>query len=207
MPEHDWNERYRAGDTPWDDGQPEARLVELVLRGELEPCRVLEAGCGTGTNAVWLAERGFDVVGCDLSPLALERATARAADAGVTVPFHARNLLEDEVPGAPFELVFDRGVFHVFDAAEDRARFAAAVASALGPGGRWLTLAGSTEGPARDHGPPRRTVRDLAEAIEPELEMVWMRATSFAADLPSPAAAWFSLWRRRAVAAQPSTGS
>jgi methyl halide transferase len=62
---------------PWDIGQPEPLLVEFVTSGGVSPAPTLEIGAGTGTNAIWLAERGFDVVGVDVSPLAVERAHAK----------------------------------------------------------------------------------------------------------------------------------
>jgi hypothetical protein len=108
-------------------------------------------------------------------------------------------------PGA-FDLVFDRGCFHVFEEAEEQARFAAHVAAALAPGGRWLSLIGSTEGPPREMGPPRRTAREILGAIEPVLELLALRSAEF--DLrvaPQPPKAWFCLSGRRSVAAQPST--
>ena len=50
----------------------------MSLRGRIQPIRTLEIGAGTGTNSIWLAEIGFDVLGVDgdLDPLAVERATA-----------------------------------------------------------------------------------------------------------------------------------
>jgi SAM-dependent methyltransferase len=77
MPQNDWNSRYAAGDLPWDTGHPTRNLVELVEGGTVPAGRALEIGCGTGTNALWLAGRGFDVLGVDLSPLAIERALAK----------------------------------------------------------------------------------------------------------------------------------
>jgi SAM-dependent methyltransferase len=205
----DWNQNYAAQETPWDTGEPDAHLVELFEAGELPAGRVLEVGCGTGTNALWLAQRGFDVTATDLAPLAIEKAEAKrpaaGLPAGARVRFAVADFLTDAPAGAPFDLVFDRGVFHVFDEASVRARFAERAASALRVGGRWLSLAGSTEGPARDHGPPRRSARDLVAAVEPHLALVSLRATRFAADLPSPALAWAMLAERREVPAQPST--
>ncbi|HLU66750.1 MAG TPA: hypothetical protein VKZ63_10765, partial [Kofleriaceae bacterium] len=105
----------------------------------------------------------------------------------------------------PFDLVFDRGCFHVFDEPADRQRFAEKVAACLGPDGMWLSLIGSTEGPPRDHGPPRRSARDIASAVEPSLAIVELRAIEFDLNLPIQADAWLLLARRRAVPAQPST--
>jgi SAM-dependent methyltransferase len=205
MPHPDWNERYQDADTPWDTGEPDVHLVEFVHSGAVRPGRALDVGCGTGTNAIWLAGQGFSVLGVDLAPLAIEQARAKAAGAKLECRFESLDFLNDRVPGGPFDLVFDRGCFHVFDEAAERERFAEHVASELAPGGRWLSLVGSTEGPARDWGPPRRTLRDVAEAIEPALEILELRSVEFRANLPGPAAAWLCFSRPREVPAQPSS--
>lgn len=204
MAHPDWNESYARGELPWDTGVPDEQLVELVQGGVIAPGRALEVGCGTGTNAVWLAQQGFDVLGVDLAPLAVEKARARAAGAA-RCRFEVRDFVDGEPPGGPFDFVFDRGCFHVFDEAETRARFAGRVAALLAPGGRWLSLVGSTEGGPRDGGPPRRSARDVVAAVEPVLELVELRSMVFAAKLESPPAAWRCLWRRRDQPAQPST--
>lgn len=200
-----WEESYRTGEAPWDVGVPDEHLVALVEGGRVAAGRALEIGCGTGTNARWLAERGFSVVALDLTPLAIDKAKAAPQPTGGSVELHRLDFLQDEVPGGPFDFAFDRGCFHTFDEPSDRARFAARVAELLGPEGLWLSLIGSTEGPARDFGPPRRSMRDIAEAVEPSLELVELRAIVFHANTPSPPAAWLSLARRRTVPAQPST--
>ena len=205
MSTRNWNEHYATENTPWDSGAPDPHLVELVERGELALERLLEIGCGTGTNALWLAERGFDVTALDLAPLAIERAEAKAAAAGARARFLVHDILAAPAPGGPYDLAFDRGVLHVFDEAADRARFAERVVAALRVGGRWLCLAGSTEGPERDHGSPRRSAREIVEAVEPSLEIVALRSSEFSDGLPSTVRAWLLLARRRAIPAQPST--
>ncbi|MCX4243877.1 class I SAM-dependent methyltransferase [Paraliomyxa miuraensis] len=205
MSARDWDAHYATDDLPWDTGEPDPHLVALVEGGTLAPCRVLEVGCGTGTNALWLCERGFEVTGIDVASRAIAKAEQKARVAGTRVEFATVDFLHAQVPGGDYELVFDRGVFHVFDDASDQARFAERVASVLRPQGRWLSLAGSTEGPPRDHGPPRRSALDIAMAVEPSLELLELRSIEFAANLPSPAKAWLMLARRRTVPAQPST--
>jgi SAM-dependent methyltransferase len=202
MPQPCWNENYRSGELPWDTGEPEPLLVEFVNAGRVGPTRTLEIGAGTGTNAIWLAERGFDVLGIDLAPLAVERALAKLNGRALPCRFTALDFLAAPLPGGPFEFVFDRGCFHVFDEAEERARFAAQVATALVPGGQWLSLIGSTEGPAREVGPPRRSAREVTLAVEPSLEIIELRDAEFRGH---GAKAWFCLSRRRTVPAQPST--
>jgi SAM-dependent methyltransferase len=101
MARRDWNARYAAGEMPpWDRDEPEQRLVELVSNGSLMPARALDVGCGTGTHAVWLASQGFDVVGVDIAPRAIERARDRAGTAGdVECKFEVLDFLAHDAPG------------------------------------------------------------------------------------------------------------
>jgi SAM-dependent methyltransferase len=202
MPQPSWNERYASGELPWDTGKPEPLLVEFVNSGGVAPGRTLEIGAGTGTNAIWLAEHDFDVLGLDVSSLAVERARAKMNARDLPCRFATFDFLAASLPNGPFDFVFDRGCFHVFDELGERARFAAYVVSALEPGGLWLSLIGSTEGPEREVGPPRRSAHDVVMAIEPALEIVELRSAEFCGH---DAKAWFCLSRRRTMPAQPST--
>src|SRR5579863_1142603 len=197
-----WNESYASGQLPWDTGQPVPLLVEFVTSGGVAPAATLEIGAGTGTNAIWLAEHGFDVLGIDVSPLAVERAHAKMERRALRCRFAALDFLAAPPPGGPFQFVFDRGCFHVFDEADERQRFAAQVAAALAPSGFWLSMIGSTEGPSRDVGPPRRSAREIPLAIEPVLESLELRSAEFR---DHGAKAWFCLSRRRSIPTQPST--
>ena len=206
MPHPSWNDSYASGQMPWDTGHPEPLLVEFVTAGGVAPGLALEIGTGTGTNAVWMAERGFDVFGIDLSPIAIERANARITSASMNGrTLRCRFAPTDFLlapPAGPFQFVFDRGCFHIFDQPDERLRFAQQVAAALAPGGLWLSLIGSTEGPPRDFGPPRRSAREVIHAIEPALEIVEFRSADFGR---ANVKAWFCLSRSRTVPAQPST--
>ena len=205
MPHPDWNDSYIAGDAPWDTGEPDNHLVEFVRSGAVAPGRALDVGCGTGTDALWLAGWGFTVLGVDVASVAIEKARAKAAAAKLDCRFETLDFLNDSVSGGPFDFVFDRGCFHVFDKREERERFAARVASVLAPEGRWLSLIGSTEGGERDSGPPRRSARDVIGAIEPALEILELRTVELHANLPGPLASWLCVSRPRKVPAVPSS--
>jgi SAM-dependent methyltransferase len=198
-----WNDNYAEGFTPWDTGVPEPLLVQMVASGLLPTGRALDVGCGTGTNAIWLAERGYEVFGVDVAQLAIDKARTKLRS-GTRCSFETLDVLVDRPDGGPFQLVFDRGCFHAFDEPADRAKLAEQVAAVLAPDGVWLSLIGSTEGPPRDIGPPRRSLRDLANAIEPHLEILSVRSAEFR-DTPEPAMAWICLCRHRPVPAQPSS--
>lgn len=202
MPHPSWNESYASGQLPWDTGQPEPVLVEFVTSGRVRQGPTLEIGAGTGTNAIWMAERGFDVLGVDLSPLAVEKAHAKLGRLALRCRFTAWDFLGAPLPDGPFQFVFDRGCFHVFDEPGERQRFAAQVAAALAPDGLWLSLIGSTEGSPREVGPPRRSARDVTLAIEPALEIIELRSAEFRGH---GAKAWFCLSRQRTMPVQPST--
>jgi SAM-dependent methyltransferase len=202
MPHPSWNESYASGQLPWDTGQPEPLLVEFITSDGVTPGSALEIGAGTGTNSIWMAERGFDVLGVDVAPLAVERAQAKMQGRALRCRFAASDFLSAPPPGGPFQFVFDRGCFHVFDEPWEREQFAAHVAAVLEPGGLWLSLIGSTEGPPREFGPPRRSAREVTLAIEPALEIVELRSTEFRGH---NAKAWFCLSRPRTMPAASST--
>lgn len=202
MPHASWNESYASGAAlPWDSGTPDPILVELIGSGVVVPGRTLEIGCGTGTNAIFLAQHGFDVLGIDISEIAVEKARAKAQG---RCRFEAVDFMAAAPRGGPFQFAFDRGCFHVFDGEDERARFAENVATQLVEHGLWLSLVGSTEGGPREEGPPRRSARDVMHAIEPSLEIVQFRSAEFTV-LEAQLKSWLCLSRKRAIAAQPST--
>jgi methyl halide transferase len=202
MPHPSWNDLYASGEPlPWDTGRPDPVLIEVIESHRIAAGRALEVGCGTGTNAIYLAQHGFEVVGVDISPLAVEKARTRA---GGRCRFETVDFLNEAPPGGPFQFVFDRGCFHTFDEDDERARFAQNVAAALVNGGVWLSLIGSTEGPPRESGPPRRSAREVINAIEPSLEIVRFHSAEFGVS-EEQLKAWVCLSRKRTIPAQPSS--
>ena len=125
----DWDTVYVAdAPPPWDIGRPQPEFVRLAeagrLRGEL-----LDAGCGTGEHALLAAAHGADVVGVDVSPAAIARARAKAAERGLKARFEVGDALNLGQLGLSFDTVIDSGLFHVFDDT-DRERYVASQARA-----------------------------------------------------------------------------
>ena len=109
-----WDNRYHAGDTPWDTGHPSSELMRVVEEDKVAPCPAIDLGCGTGSNAIYLAERGFEVTALDISPTALDRGRGKKAKAGVKTRFVLGDVLEPpEDIGGPYGFVFDRGCYHI----------------------------------------------------------------------------------------------
>src|SRR5579862_896918 len=107
----DFAERYASGETPWDSGKPSAELLHVLDTEKLTGATVLEFGCGTGTNAVELARRGFHVVATDIVEQAITTARDKARAAAVDVDFRVADTLKDNL-GGPYDILFDRGVYH-----------------------------------------------------------------------------------------------
>ncbi len=109
-----YKKRYSSGDTPWDIGQPDFNLIEVVTKTPVPACRALDIGCGTGDNSIWLAQNGFQVVGTDTSEIALEKAKEKASKANLAINFMLVDFLKENIEGAPFRCALDRGCFHSF---------------------------------------------------------------------------------------------
>lgn len=195
--ENRFEERYKTGDTPWDYGEADVNLIDIVVQRSISKCKALDVGCGTGDNAIWLAQQHFEVTGCDISQTAIEKAKEKASASNVNCSFKVANFLNDRVPGSPFGFVFDRGCLHSFDTNEERKQFAKNAASHLEEGGLWLTLAGNSDEQAREIGPPQLTAEELVAAVEPYFEIISLAASHFGCNQTDPPQAWVCLMRKR----------
>jgi len=169
----DFQTVYLEGTPPWDIGRPQPQFVRLTDAGRITG-RVIDIGCGTGENALYVASRGMDVVGVDVAPEAIRQATAKADARGLTVRFEVADVLDLNQFNAAFDTAIDSGVFHVFDDAS-RPLYARSVGGALRPGGRLFLMCFSEHQPG-DWGPRRVTRAEIrstfadgwtVDAIEP----------------------------------------
>jgi cyclopropane fatty-acyl-phospholipid synthase-like methyltransferase len=156
-----FNEAYR-GVPPWDTGKPQPALVALEEAGEVEGS-VLDAGCGTGENALYLAARGHEAWGVDSAPRAIELAQAKARERGVAATFLVHDILDLPSLGRTFDTVIDAGLFHTLSD-EDRPRYVRGLAAVLRPGGRYFMLAFSDLEPP-GYGPRRVTQAEIRAAF------------------------------------------
>lgn len=192
-----YGERYKSGDTPWDIGRPDSNLIEVVTTRPIQSCKVLDIGCGTGDNSIWLAQNSFQVIGTDTSDIAIEKAKEKAFKAGVVCDFRLVDFLHHETEGFPFGFVFDRGCFHSFSSEDDRKTFARNVANHLEEAGLWLTIAGNADEHRQGPGPPQRTARDIVFAVEPYFEILSLQTSHFESNRPRPPRAWRCLMQKR----------
>jgi 2-polyprenyl-3-methyl-5-hydroxy-6-metoxy-1,4-benzoquinol methylase len=178
MSEYDhWQGRYQKGDTPWETGKPSTMLTQVVADEKIASCRAIDLGCGTGTNAVWLAQQGFDVVGVDLSPWAIEQARKRAKDAGASVEFVTADLLAPPNLGKPFRFVFDRGCYHVIRKI-DVPGFFRTIEKLTEAGTLGLVLAGNAN-EKMEPGPPVVTEQEFRDEWGTLFDVIWLREFRF----------------------------
>lgn len=192
-----FEDRYQSGETPWDHGMVDFNLIDVVSRHPVAPCRTLDIGCGTGENARWLAQQGFDVVACDFSPTAIQRAKAKLTAVDVDVCYLVADFLKDAIPDDPFGFIFDRGCLHCMHDLEDRKSFTEKVSRLLEEGGLWLSLVGNADEGEREVGPPQLSALELVSVTEPHFEILSLTSGRFGSDLEVPPRAWICLMRKR----------
>jgi len=173
-----WEDAYKTT-PPWDIGRPQPAFVELVRAGELNMGGVLDVGCGTGENALYLAEKGFSVVGVDLSTRAIDAAKAKAIERKLKVYFRIANALSLDFKNGYFDNAIDSGLFHTFND-NDRVDFASEIALVLKPDGRYFMLCFSDKEPTNWGGPRRITKEEIETTFSPFFDINYIRDAYFA---------------------------
>ncbi len=102
---------YRSGEPPWDIGAAQPAIVRVAERGLIRGS-VIDVGCGTGDNAVYLAARGLDVVGVDAAPTAIARAQEKSRLDGGRAEFVVADALALDRLERTFDTSIDSGLFH-----------------------------------------------------------------------------------------------
>ncbi|WP_227354818.1 class I SAM-dependent methyltransferase [Haladaptatus salinisoli] len=173
-PEDGFDDAY-TGTPPWDIGRPQSAVRSLFETQSFEG-PILDIGCGTGENALFLAAQGYSVLGVDASPRAIEKARAKAQtrDVAGQVRFQIQDALSLDELGETFGVALDCGLFHVFDD-ENRRTYVESVGSVVEPDGRVIILCFSDREPG-EWGPRRISEAELrttftdgwvVETIEP----------------------------------------
>ena len=186
-----FNEMYE-GTPPWDIGRPQPVIVKLADQGAIRG-DVLDVGCGTGENALFLASRGFRVVGLDGAPRAIAKARAKALQRGAPVEFVVGDALKLEALKRNFDTVIDSGLFHTFGDKE-RVKFVRSLHGVIRPGGSYFMIAFSEKEPG-DWGPRRVTQGEIRATFKDGWTVRSIEETHFAARLEdgdNAASAWLS---------------
>lgn len=181
--------RYLRGRAPWDTGVTPPEVVHLVEHRRIPPGRALDLGCGTGTNSIYLAQHGWEVVGVDFSGVAILRARRRARRAGVDVRFYHADVTDLSFLHGRFDLALDIGCLHGVPP-DRRKGYAEGLVRLIRPGGFYLLYAFC---PRQDRPVPRGIAPDeIRSLLEPAFTI---ERVDLGEDPSGPRAAWY--WMRR----------
>ena len=168
----EWDQIYRKyplESLGWELGRPRPILVELIEKERIKKGKALDICCGAGTNTVYLAEKGFEVTGIDISSKAIEYAKKNAEQANVKINLMVQNFVNLPFGDEEFDFVFDMGCFHHVEV-EDRTKFIEGVHRVLKKGGSYLlTCFSYKNGPAWNHFTKKQIIdlfSDFFEIIE-----------------------------------------
>lgn len=150
--------------------------MDLETAGAIQGS-VLDVGCGTGENALYLAERGHEVWGIDISSVAIGRAMVKAHARRLPVVFIAANAVDPAAVGRRFDTLIDCGCFHTLSD-EDRTRYADSMLAMANPGAR-LHLMCFSEAEPPGWGPRRVTKNELRAAFARDWETTGITAVQF----------------------------
>ena len=197
-----WEDRYREGETPWDDGRPWRPLPDLLARYAPPGGRLVDIGCGLGGKAAQMAALGYRVLGIDISQAAIDAAHQLTDGVAGTLELRREDFLKQS-PDAPFDLAFDRSVWATFDK-PGRASFARRVAHWLVPGGHWISLTGCADnrdpetGEPDPRGYPRHSLQAIVACCEPHFEVLEVTRQPFGATPATNFTAWVTVMCARA---------
>ena len=178
------------GTPPWDIGRPQPEVVRLEAQGALQGT-VLDSGCGTGENALYLAGRGHEVWGVDASPRAIRKAESKAKERSAAAKFLVLDALDLGRLGRTFECVIDCGLFHVFSD-EDRERYVSSLASVTVPGSKLMILCFSDLQPG-DSGPRRVSKAEIRQSFKTGWRVASIQPATFDTNMPGDTVkAWLS---------------
>ncbi|MEU7154620.1 class I SAM-dependent methyltransferase [Streptomyces sp. NPDC045456] len=176
----EWDRTYDSAIAGWDE-EPPPVLGELLAEHAPPPARVMDAGCGLGTSARWLAGRSCTVTACDFSAQAIEEARRRTP-VGSAVRYEVLDVTS-HVPVHPFPVVLDRGAPHTCPTDRERRTFAAAMARMCRPGGLWVHVGAAAlseeEALHQSGGPSWTTEETFLDAVGAWFTVLDLRIADF----------------------------
>lgn len=165
------------GTPPWDIGKPQRPFIRLAETGEITGS-VLDVGCGTGENSLFLASLGHEVWGIDFSPKAIKKARGKAKQRRIKVDFYVYNALKLGGLKRQFDCAIDSGLFHVFPD-EERAIYARSLHHALHTNGKYFMMCFSEKEPTDWGGPRRVTQQEIRETFANGWRVNYIREAKF----------------------------
>jgi len=184
-----WDLMYLFKKTPWDTGITPPEIVAVIESGRVTPGRAFDLGCGTGTNAIYLAQHGFDVIGIDVSRRAIALARRKARSANLAIKFERGDvtLMRRWAISNSIDFAYDIGCFHNLDA-EARKRYVSGLTAVLKPGALYMLYAFEPQADRRGV-----ALDEIAALFDQAYKLEGMR---HGGDRNGRASAWYTLMKR-----------
>ena len=186
-----WDLLYLFKKTPWDTGITPPEIVAVIESGKASIGSALDLGCGTGTNAIYLAQHGFSVTAIDVSRRAISLATRKTRSAQLTdrVRYERGDvtMMRRWVLGQSIDFAFDIGCFHVLKA-DARRRYVTGLTGVLKPGAIYMLYAFEPQNDGRGV-----ALDEIAALFDPAYRLDGMRRGS---DRNGRGSAWYTLIKR-----------
>lgn len=196
----DWNQRYLAGDTPWEKGVAAPPLLEfLEKKGNsiFGKGTVLVPGCGTGHDVRALAGAGLRVLGLDIAPAAVEKARSQLQVGSES--FEYADFLDPRWhSGKSFSAIWEHTCFCAINPSQ-RADYAQACAELITSGGHLVGVfyLNAQDPGCENEGPPfNSSITELDERFAPWFDRVdaWIPEKSFPGREGDE---WLAIYRRK----------
>ena len=185
----DWETLYKGQKVetmPWYNENLDSDLEDELDRRKITYGKLLDLGTGPATQAVWLAKKGFKVIGSDLSETAIKRARNVYANEK-NVDFVVDDILNSKLKANEFDYIFDRGCFHVL-LPVDRQRYITKIKQILKDNGI-LFLKCFSDNEPRQEGPYKFSQDEITDLFNKHFKMVSIKETVYQGTLdPFPKA-------------------
>lgn len=187
-----WEQLYqeKAVDSmPWFYSDLDPDIEKSLTKLNLTTGTVLDIGTGPGTQAIILAERGFQVTATDLSETAVQKAAATVQGKGLNIGWQQDDILNSKLKGE-FDLIIDRGCFHVLPP-ESRQDYVNVVNNLLKLKG-YLLLKCFSSLETREGGPYKFKPEEIRDIFSTKLKVIYVEESVYYGNLDPHPLALFS---------------
>ncbi|MFK5947882.1 MAG: class I SAM-dependent methyltransferase [Methylococcales bacterium] len=168
----DWENRYQQVELdllPWFYPDLDPDIEQALADLSIQTGKVLDLGSGPGTQAIALAKAGFEVIATDVSITAIKKASQTLPDTQLPVTFQQDDILQSKLE-ENFDLIIDRGVFHVFSE-QQRAAYLDSIEKLIKPRG-YLLLKTFSYLETSDEGPHRFTAEQICQLFTDHFNVI-----------------------------------
>lgn len=149
---------YEKSGAAWTKSEPPEELVKLIESGKVKPCKAIDIGCGEGFYSIYLASKGFEVLGIDLSEKAISYAKENAAKQGLNIRFMRMDASDLDKLNEKFDIVFEWAIMHHIMPPQ-RQEYVDIIRRILSKGGKYISVSFNEQ--SHNFGEPGKKVRTV----------------------------------------------